>query len=144
MAECKLRRPDGTITAHPFAQSPATIGRGSAANLRIVDEFISRIHCEVFLRENEIVIRDLNSSNGVFVNGQRVQEKVLNSGDKLLLGETQLVYSADTQMLPPVNIGDAPRHQINAVFRILPAEPVQVNPSATVLIPLPQSSPSKA
>ena len=141
MAECRLRRPDGTVNKHSFTQGPCTFGRGGAANLRIDDEFMSRVHCEVFLRENEVVIRDMNSRNGTIVNGQRTQEQVLKTGDKILLGETHLTFLTEAEMVPSQVAGEPPSHKVHASFRIVPKEPPKLSPSSTVLIPLPQPAP---
>lgn len=140
MAECRLRRPDGTVNKYSFTQGPCTFGRGGAANLRIDDEFMSRIHCEVFLREQDVVIRDTNSRNGTIVNDQRVEERVLKSGDKILLGETRLTFLTDAEMVPSQVAGGAPGHEVHASFRIVAKEPPKPIPSSTVLIPLPQSA----
>ncbi len=142
MAECRLRRADGTVDSYPLSQGPATIGRGSMANLRIDDEFISRIHCEVFLRDKEAVIRDLNSRNGTFVNGHRTQEKVLGTGDRIQVGETFLSFQLNSEILPPVNPGEPPRHETDVVLRIVPRDAAPSNPAATVLIPKPKPAPS--
>jgi pSer/pThr/pTyr-binding forkhead associated (FHA) protein len=63
------------------------IGRGDECHLRPQSDAVSRQHCVILTTENEVVVRDLNSRNGTFVNGERVgEEAVLLSGDVLRVG----------------------------------------------------------
>lgn len=68
------------------------IGRSGDADITIVDEGISRRHCEVNMQPSDgVVIRDRNSTNGTFVNGKRVDDRVLENGDKVQLGSTTIL-----------------------------------------------------
>lgn len=63
------------------------IGRGDDCHLRPQSDAISRRHCVIITTENEVVVRDLNSRNGTFVNNDRVaEEAVLLHGDNLRVG----------------------------------------------------------
>ncbi len=70
------------------------IGRGENCEVRIpyvTDSNISREHCEVSIINDKIVIKDLNSSNGIFVNEAKIiTEKTLKNNDILKVGETNL------------------------------------------------------
>lgn len=70
----------------------ACIGRSSECNLAISDdEEISKRHCELTMEGNYVMISDLNSTNGTFVNGVPVKTgHLLKTGDLLLLGRTEL------------------------------------------------------
>ena len=62
------------------------IGRASDCHLRPMSEVISRYHCAILVGNN-VVIRDLGSKNGVWLNGKKiVSEQEINNGDKLVLG----------------------------------------------------------
>jgi len=66
------------------------IGRGDDCHLKPQSDAISRRHCVIITTENEVVVRDLNSRNGTFVNEERVaEEAVLLSGDTLRVGPLQ-------------------------------------------------------
>jgi diguanylate cyclase (GGDEF)-like protein len=68
------------------------IGRSGDADITIVDEGISRRHCEVNMQPSEgVVIKDRHSTNGTFVNGKRVDDRVLANGDKVQLGSTTIL-----------------------------------------------------
>ena len=63
-----------------------TIGRGSENSLCLPDQSISRYHAEVIRLGSDFLLRDLGSTNGSFVNGDRVTEQLLNDGDTIRFG----------------------------------------------------------
>jgi pSer/pThr/pTyr-binding forkhead associated (FHA) protein len=68
-----------------------TVGRVDDNTFQIVQPSVSSHHCEVLLRGNDVVIKDLNSTNGTFINGQQVTgEAVLKPGQVLRLGEVEI------------------------------------------------------
>lgn len=63
------------------------IGRGDECHLRPQSDAVSRQHCVIVTNDQEVVVRDLNSRNGTYVNGDRVaEEAVLLTGDVLRIG----------------------------------------------------------
>jgi predicted component of type VI protein secretion system len=70
-------------------QTPAVVGRSSDADVHLNDPWVSRVHCEICRRDGNLVVRDLESRHGVYVNEQRVPQAVLHPGDVLLLGVTR-------------------------------------------------------
>ena len=70
-----------------------TIGRVSNNTIQLHDTEISRTHAELCRQEEGYVLRDLDSSNGTFVNSSRVVEHKLSSGDQLQLGSSVLLYT---------------------------------------------------
>jgi signal transduction histidine kinase len=70
-----------------------TIGRGASNAVQLHDTEVSREHAELRRRGDAIVVRDLGSSNGTFVNGHPVTEQELSSGDQLQLGRTLLLFT---------------------------------------------------
>jgi hypothetical protein len=72
------------------------IGRGEDCHLRPSIDAVSRRHCEIITSENEVMVRDLKSRNGTFVNGERVTgEAVLLSGDLLGVGPLEFEMLID-------------------------------------------------
>ena len=60
-------------------------------NFPIVVASVSSHHCEILMRGNEVVVKDLNSTNGTFINGQQVTgEAVLKPGQVLRLGQVEI------------------------------------------------------
>jgi pSer/pThr/pTyr-binding forkhead associated (FHA) protein len=65
---------------------PAVVGRGSDADVRFRDAWISRVHCLLTLDDGRLSVRDLHSRHGTFVNGEPTIERALEPGDVLGLG----------------------------------------------------------
>ena len=70
------------------------IGRDPTCSIIIDDPLISRHHCQLFISDDELIIRDLGSSNSTFVNGHPIKEKVLRPGDDIGVGS--IVFSVGT------------------------------------------------
>ncbi len=62
------------------------IGRDEACDLQLLRGSLSRRHCELRLSRSQITVKDLDSSNGTYVNGRRIEETRLVDGDKLTIG----------------------------------------------------------
>jgi signal transduction histidine kinase/pSer/pThr/pTyr-binding forkhead associated (FHA) protein len=80
-------------TRFRLEDATVTIGRGASNVVQLHDTEVSREHAELRRHDDAMTIRDLNSSNGTFVNGRPVKEQVLASGDQLQLGRTLLLYT---------------------------------------------------
>ncbi len=79
----------------PLKPGATVLGRARDCDLRIPTRDTSRRHCEIIVSEKGAIIRDLNSSNGTMVNGQRVAEHVLKAGDKIGLGPVSFIVQID-------------------------------------------------
>jgi diguanylate cyclase (GGDEF)-like protein len=68
------------------------IGRGQKANIRLLDDGISREHAQLVVQKDRIVLQDLGSTNGTYCNGLKVEgSKELVDGDKILVGSTTIL-----------------------------------------------------
>jgi pSer/pThr/pTyr-binding forkhead associated (FHA) protein len=66
---------------------PAVVGRSGQSSLMVRQPFVSRWHCEIYEHDGELVVRDLDSANGTFVNGLRIDgPTLLFPGDQLRVG----------------------------------------------------------
>jgi CheY-like chemotaxis protein len=83
-----------TASSHELGGSWVTIGRHDSNNFQIVEQSVSGRHCEVKLRGDELLVRDLQSTNGTFAAGQKISEGVLKPGQTLRLGEVELRFEA--------------------------------------------------
>jgi predicted component of type VI protein secretion system len=63
-----------------------TIGRAEDSDLIIASTRVSRHHCEILNEANRVLVRDKGSGNGTLVNGEKVQEQMLNPGDEVQVG----------------------------------------------------------
>jgi pSer/pThr/pTyr-binding forkhead associated (FHA) protein len=71
---------------YPLIKREMTIGRGHGSDIRIASHFISRVHAKVSTNGIATVIEDAGSKNGVLVNSERIQRRVLRDGDVVSLG----------------------------------------------------------
>jgi diguanylate cyclase (GGDEF)-like protein len=62
------------------------IGRGPSADVCMLDDGVSREHCEIVIEGDQVVLRDLESTNGTYCRGSRIQRHLLGDGDKILVG----------------------------------------------------------
>ena len=70
-----------------------TMGRNSYHDIVIDDELASRDHAYIVIEKNKYKIGDMGSSNGTFLNNKKISSpKVLNDGDKISIGDTELVF----------------------------------------------------
>jgi pSer/pThr/pTyr-binding forkhead associated (FHA) protein len=73
-----------------------TLGRATGADFSIDAALVSRIHCRLTATPNGgLEVHDLDSTNGTFVNGRRVQSAQLSSGDRLQIGRVELIALRD-------------------------------------------------
>ncbi len=71
---------------------PVTIGREEGNGLRLNDERISRYHAKVQYEDGDVIITDLDSTNGTRVNGSTVQIRRLRPGDQVSVGRSMLLF----------------------------------------------------
>ena len=77
---------------HPLLLEQTSIGRSRDNHIHLADERASRHHARIDLQQGAFVLRDLDSANGTYVNGQRVQRHRLESGDEIRIGDTRLRF----------------------------------------------------
>jgi hypothetical protein len=86
---------DGRTRDIPLKRPRTVVGRKPECNIRVPVSSVSREHCEVLLGETEVKIRDLGSSNGTYINRERVQESALKAGDLVGVGPAVFVVRID-------------------------------------------------
>jgi pSer/pThr/pTyr-binding forkhead associated (FHA) protein len=75
---------------------PRTIGRATGADFIVDGALVSRVHCRITaMADGTLEVKDLESTNGTFVNGKRIETAQLASGDKLTLGRVELIALRD-------------------------------------------------
>jgi len=76
---------------YKITKDETTIGRGSQADIQVIDEGISRRHASIRLSGETVVVADLGSTNGTFLNGEKVTTHALRDGDKIQVGSTTIL-----------------------------------------------------
>jgi ABC transport system ATP-binding/permease protein len=75
-----------------------TVGRATGADFIVDAALVSRVHCRITaLTGGELEVKDLESTNGTFVNGERVETARLASGDRIQVGRVELVAVKEEQ-----------------------------------------------
>jgi pSer/pThr/pTyr-binding forkhead associated (FHA) protein len=78
--------------------TPVTIGREEGNTLRLNDERVSRFHAKVQFDNGEVILTDLESTNGTRVNGNVIQIRRLRPGDRLGVGRSLLLYGSPQEI----------------------------------------------
>lgn len=83
----------GSNVGEMFRINPgeSVIGRGQGVAVRLIDDGISRKHARILQAGDKVVLEDLQSSNGTYVNGDQVSTAELRDGDKIRLGSTTVL-----------------------------------------------------
>src|SRR2546421_7928483 len=110
----------GSPTAREILLKPGanSLGRGQANDVKIEDPSVSGAHCQILVDHGNVVIKDLGSTNGTFVNRAPVQEAPLQAGQTIHLGGVEMVLQADAPIYariskpesapPPIPVAQPP------------------------------------
>ena len=89
-----------TGRTHELKADKTTIGRVEDNTFQIAEGSVSSHHCEILLRGTDVVVRDLNSTNGTFINGEKVTESVIKPNQVLRLGQIEMRLETDAPSAP--------------------------------------------
>lgn len=79
---------------YELTDTVVTLGRQEGENTIVLeDSRVSRHHARLEMKGKNVVLRDLDSTNGTFVNGEEVKEQTLKAGDEIRLGDTRIIFS---------------------------------------------------
>ena len=85
----------------PLAAAATKIGRAGSNDVVIDSDRVSRFHATLTVESGAVWIRDLDSSNGTFVNGHRITSRALSNGDNILIGDCQMRFLAGEENVTP-------------------------------------------
>jgi pSer/pThr/pTyr-binding forkhead associated (FHA) protein len=89
--------PDTAMIFRMLPGAIKTVGRAVRSDFILDAAMVSRVHCRLMASPaGELEVEDLDSTNGTFVNNQRVQRATLNAGDRLRIGRVELDVTRDT------------------------------------------------
>lgn len=97
----EVQDPDGTRTRHPFRHPRTTVGRARDNDLSLADEGVSQKHCAFAAEQGYLVVSDLGSQNGTWVNERRLPLARLGDGDEVRIGGTRIRISLEGNARKP-------------------------------------------
>ncbi|MGB5352416.1 MAG: AAA family ATPase [Woeseia sp.] len=92
LCQIEIRVEGKIVSEHSIGRGRVVIGRAPDNEIYIKSKFVSRHHAQIVSDQRRSLVEDLNSTNGVFMNGKRVARHVLKDGDVVSLGVHELVY----------------------------------------------------
>ncbi len=105
MARLMLRFDSAVLKEVPIAGGPISIGRAPDNDIRIDNLAVSNYHARVYAEAERLVVEDLESLNGTFVNDLRVERALLHDGDSILIGKHHIVVDAGHDAAPAQEAG---------------------------------------
>lgn len=87
------------LTFELDASTPIRLGRGGHCDFVVRDPTVSRVHAEIRVESERVILQDLDSTNGTFVNDVRTEKEVVNLGDRIRLGSAELEMCLDPSFL---------------------------------------------
>jgi pSer/pThr/pTyr-binding forkhead associated (FHA) protein len=93
LARLTLKKADNDKKTFPLIEQEYYIGRQLGNQIHISDPSISNVHARIFKGPEGYVLEDLNSRNGTFVNGARIDRKLLHENDAVRLGNSNFIYN---------------------------------------------------
>jgi pSer/pThr/pTyr-binding forkhead associated (FHA) protein len=121
-----------------------TLGRQETCQIQVKSSQVSRRHCELYEKKGVLLVKDLGSSNGTFVNGKKIRgEKALQSGDELTIGQVSFkveqiagetpkrpIASADTAVVEAIALSEEAEEEFEIAFDDEPVAPLEpANPA---------------
>lgn len=98
-----------------LAQRKVTLGRSDMADVTIDDDDASRLHCEIISAPAGVMLADLGSTNGTFINGQKVTKHLLSDGDQIQIGRSVFRFTRANHV---------EAHYFDEMFRLTNTDPL--------------------
>lgn len=92
IAKLMVAHPNEESVEFPIIQGRLILGRTEDNDLQIDSKFVSRHHAQILTYNKDSILQDLNSTNGIYINGKRVKKRRLRDGDLFVIGEHELLY----------------------------------------------------
>jgi hypothetical protein len=114
MSRLVLRFENAMLKEVPLGTQPVTIGRAPDNDIHIDNLAVSNYHARVYVEAGSLVVEDLNSLNGSFLNDIRVERAMLKDGDTILVGKHEIqVDQMHDVAVPAEGLRKAPAPRVN-------------------------------
>ncbi|TET24559.1 MAG: FHA domain-containing protein [Candidatus Aminicenantes bacterium] len=109
----------GEFFRFPLKKKKISVGRSDDNDISIPDPFSSGHHALIYPSETGYVVRDNNSKNGTFLNGNKISsETELNKGDEILIGSTRIIFNKELSTNVEVTDGLSSSANINTIMHL--------------------------
>ncbi len=133
--EVSPTQPASKVTSGVFGKGRLLLGRTESCDLSVNHDAISAVHAVLEISDTKIMLYDMNSTNGTYVNGERIVAKELHVGDKFRLADIEFTFHryVASEALPPVLDSLEPEKGEASV--IVPPLPEISQPSVAKILP---------
>ena len=100
MAKLILKYEAAVLKEIPLLKAILTVGRTPGNDVVIDNPAVSGQHAKILVEQDQVMVEDLSSLNGTFVNNQRIRKSPLKDGDEILVGKHILVFNGEGPALP--------------------------------------------
>jgi len=107
--ELTIRDHWGLETRVVLRRLPAIIGRNGRADIQLMDPWISHRHCEIDQIGDVLVVRDLDSKNGIFIHHYRTRGSHILSGERLNIGRTEIIVRYAGKAQTAIEVASEPQ-----------------------------------
>lgn len=108
MAKLQVLSGSSAGQSYELKVAKTTVGRVEDNAFQIAEPSVSSHHCEIHLVADDVIIKDLNSTNGSFINGEKITESVLKPGQTLRLGQVDLRLDDGSPLPAPAAAPEKP------------------------------------
>ncbi len=109
MAKLILKYEAAVLKELQVGARAVTIGRSPDNDLHVDNLAVSSHHAKIFAEEGRLVVEDLNSLNGTFVNSQRIKRVTLKPGDVVMVGKHSIEVRGEADSMPAPGVPTAPK-----------------------------------
>src|SRR5436190_18572023 len=109
------------------------LGRNEQNDLPINDPSVSSFHCEINFEHDTLVVKDLGSTNGTFINSVPIRQAILEPGQTLKLGSVELLFPADTAARTATTSDPPPGARLR-VAKTGAEQPASLTPAAAIAV----------
>lgn len=118
MATFLIHRPDDETQVIKLEKDHVTLGRRDDNDIVVNDVFVSRQHAEVLRKDKYYYVRDRKSRYGTFVNGERINETLIDYGDEIQIGNTIITF-VDEKKIDQIPERKTPTRRMGAVVDLV-------------------------
>lgn len=95
MPKVRILRGEEVLAGFVLGEKPLTLGRGTEADINVPDKRLSRRHCQLEVVSGDVVVTDLESTNGLFYAGEKVQRQKLKDQDEFAIGDVRVIVETE-------------------------------------------------